>query len=100
MKPQGLQEIYDEIVTHINNQGGAYAAWYCGIASNRKDRLFKDHQVPRKNYWWITRHCQNNEAARKIEGALIKLGCDGDSGGGGETTVYVYAYLKGTMTNP
>jgi len=28
------------------------------------------------------------------------LGCDGGVGGGDETTVYVYTYLKGAMTNP
>ncbi|MBA7662385.1 hypothetical protein ES703_70414 [subsurface metagenome] len=86
MEPQGKQKVYDEIVAHI--------------ASDWEDRLFNDHKVPRKDYWRIVCQCYNNEDARTVEGALHELGCDGGAGGGDETTVYVYTYLKGTVTNP
>ena len=100
MEAQGAQQAYGEIVAHIVKQGGAYSTWYCGIASDWEDRLFNDHKVPRKDHWRVVCQCYNNEDARTVESALHKLGCDGGAGGGDETTVYVYAYLKGTMTSP
>jgi len=101
MEAQDAQQVYDEIVAHIKKQGGAYSTRYCGITSDWVSRLFDDHQVPRnENYWYIARQCYNNSDARNVEDALLKLGCDGSAGGGDQTTVYVYAYLKGTMTNP
>ena len=100
MKPQEAQQVYDEIVAHIKKQGGIYSNWYCGITSDWEDRLFNDHQVPRKDYWYIARQCYNDNDARIVESALLRFGCDGGAGGGDQTTVYVYAYLKGTMTTP
>lgn len=94
------QQAYDEIVAHIKKQGGAYSDWYCGIASDAKNRLFVGHNVPQKDYYWVYRQCDSNAAARNVEEKLLKLGCDGGVGGGDEATIYVYAYLKGTMTNP
>lgn len=98
MEAQDTQQVYDEIVAHIGEQKGKYSQWYCGIASDWEDRLFNDHQVPRKGHWRITCQCHNSDDARAVEKALVKLGCDGGPGGGDETTVYVYAYLKGSMT--
>lgn len=100
MKPQTANDVYNEIVAHIDKQSSTYSSWYCGIASNWEDRLFNEHQVPRKDHWWIARQCHDNESARNVETALLKLGCDGGARGGDNTTIYVYAYLKGTMTNP
>ena len=100
MEPQKVQQVYEEIVAHIKKQGGEYSSWYCGIASDWEARLFDDHNVPRKDYWRAACKCYDYDDAKKVEDALLKLGCDGGRGGGDETTVYVYAYLKGTMTNP
>jgi len=100
MEAQDAQQVLDEIVAHIKKQGGAYSRWYCGIASDWENRLFNEHQVPRENYWWIALQCYTNGDARAVEKALLGLGCDGGIGGGDQTTVYVYAYLKGTVTNP
>ena len=104
MKPQDKEGVYGEIVAHIKKQieqdAGAYSNWYCGIASDWEDRLFNEHKVPRKDHWRTIRQCYNNEDARTVESKLLKLGCDGGAGGGDETTVYVYAYLKGSMTEP
>ena len=94
------QQAYDEIAAHIMKQGGAYRAWYCGIAASIESRLFGDHKVPRKDSWWSWRQCFNDAAARDVETALVRLGCDGGPGGGDATTVYVYAYLKGSATDP
>lgn len=100
MQAQSAQQVYDEIVAHINKQGGAYSTWYCGIASDWADRLFNDHQVPRKDHWWVARQCHDDDASRAVETRLHKQGCDGAPSGGDKTTVFVYAYLEGTMTNP
>lgn len=100
MEPIPVQQAYDEITAHIKGQGGAYSSWYCGIASDWQARLFDDHNVPRKEHWYIARQCHNSDDARNVEEALLKLGCDGAKGGGDWATVYVYAYLKETMTNP
>ena len=100
MEAKDAQQVYDEIIAHIAKQGGAYSTWYCGITSDWGNRLFDQHRVPRKDHWYIARQCYNNNDARNVEEALLKLGCDGAPGGGDQSTVYVYAYLKGTMTNP
>ena len=42
----------------------------------------------------------SNTDARNVEDKLHELGCDGGPGGGDASTVWVYAYLKGTMTIP
>ena len=100
MEPQQAQKVYDEILGHIQKQGGTYSAWYCGIASDWDARLFGDHSVPRKDHWYVARQCYSNEDARNVEDALLKLGCDGGPGGGDQSTIHVYAYLKAAMTNP
>ena len=100
MEAQDTQQVCSEIVAHIKKQGGAYSTWYCGIASNWEERLFDEHDVPQKDHWYIARQCYNDNDARIVEDALFELGCDGGTGGGDQTTIYVYAYLKGTMTNP
>ena len=94
------QQILNEITAHIDKQGGAYSGWYCGITSDIDSRLHGDHKVPRENHWFITRQCLNVTDARAVESALIKQGCDGESGGGDETTIHVYAYLKTAETDP
>ena len=99
MKPQRMKDVYDEIVAHIQKKGDAYSSWYCGIASDWKGRLFKEHKVP-EDHWWIARQCYDNVAARDVEKVLRKLGCDGAKVKGDDTAVYVYAYLKGTITHP
>ena len=100
MEPQAAQEVYDEIVAYIKKRGGTYPQWYCGIAADWEDRLFNEHQVPREGLPWIALQCHNNGSARNTESALHDLRCDGGPGGGDETTVYVYAYRKDTMTEP
>ena len=94
------QEAYDEIVAHIKKQGGAYSSWYCGITENIKNRLHGDHKVPEKDHWRIYRECKNSDAARNVEKAILKLGCDGGPGGGDNDAVFVYAYLKTAITGP
>jgi hypothetical protein len=100
MEAMNFQQAYNEIVAYIKRQEGKPSGWYCGIASDWQGRLFNDHQVPRDDYGWIARKCYNTADARTVEEMLIRFGCDGGAGGGDETTIYVYAYLKRSMTNP
>ncbi len=100
MAAKERQQVFNEIKTHIDKQGGAYPGWYCGITSNLDSRLHGDHKVPQENHWFITRQCFNETDARVVESALKRLGCDGGEGGGNQATVYVYAYLKTAGTDP
>ena len=100
MEAKKPETVYDDIVAYIKKQGGEPSGWYVGIASDWGDRLFNQHNVPREGYLWIARQCYTSDAARKVERALLNHGCDGGGGGGDETTVYVYAYLKGSLTDP
>ncbi len=98
MSPISAKDAYQQIVEHVEKQGGNPSDWYAGIASDWEKRLFSDHNVPRKEYWWIIRACPTSDAARNVEHALVEYGCDGGGGGGDKTTVFVYAYLKSPTT--
>ena len=94
------QEAYNKILAYIDQQGGAYSAWYCGITSDHKTRLFSQHNVPQQNYPYIAVDCVNAASARAVEKALLDLGCQGGGGGGDESSRFAYAYLTGSLTNP
>ena len=100
MSTKSAQTICDEIVAHIEKEGGRASTWYAGITANIGERLFGDHKVPRKNHWYIYREASSAKSARSIESALIRYGCDGGSGGGDEDSVWVYAYKKTSVTDP
>lgn len=94
------QEAYDDILSHIREQGGAFPSWYCGVTSDIEDRLFGAHNVPKENHWFAFRQCISSDAARDVETAFLEHGCDGGEGGGDNSAVYVYAYLKTSITEP
>lgn len=100
MASKTAQVIYDEIVAHIKEEGNGASNWYAGITEDIDNRLFGDHNVPRKDHWRIHRKASSADAARKVEKALLKYGCDGGSGGGDDDAIYVYAYKKTHVTNP
>ena len=95
---KSAQETYNEIRTYIDERNNSYQKWYSGITSNPRERLFQEHNVSEKSDWWIFRLCQNEQSARSVEEVLLKLGCDGATGGGDESSVYVYAYFKTANT--
>jgi len=89
------QKIISEIVEYVKNCGGNYSDWYAGIASTPRNRLFDDHKVDEKNGNCIYQDAGSSDIARKIENYLInELGMDGDTGGGDDSTKYIYAYKK------
>jgi len=94
-------EIKQEIKNHMQECGGSYSDWYVGISSDPRKRLFEEHKVREKGDAWIYRQAYNNESARNVEQYFINvLGTDGGSGGGDESSVYVYAYKKNNHTEP
>ena len=97
---QACNGMVEHINKQIEQQNGSYPDWYCGITSNIAKRLYEEHSVPEKDWWLTIRKCFSDGDARIVEAELLELGCDGGEGGGDEDTVYVYAYLKGNITNP
>ena len=94
------QQAFDDIVAHIRDQGGAASGWYAGITSDLDGRVHDDHLVPREDSSCIKRTCKTSDAARAVEKALLECGCDGGAGGGGPSSIHVYAYIKTDATNP
>ena len=80
-----------DIDAYIRNNGGVYSAWYCGVASDPRKRLFTDHNVDEKNGAWIYRDCGTDTVARRVEDHFLRKGCKGGPGGGDWTSRYVYA---------
>jgi len=91
------QAIVNDIQNYILKVRNTYKDWYVGIASDPKKRLFVEHKVS-ENGHWIHSPADSNEVARQVEEYFLKLGCDGGSGGGDNTSNIVYAYLKTSQT--
>lgn len=87
-----------DVLAHMQKCGGAFAAWYCGIASDPRDCLFNRHGVNELQGTWIFRDCGTDTAARAVEQYFHSLGCKGDSGGGGPGTRFLYAYVITSTT--
>jgi len=95
-----MEIIKTEIKSHIESGGGNYSAWYVGIATKPRERLFNDHRVNEKTDGWIFRHAESESAARQIEDYFVNtLGTDGGTGGG-INPEYVYAYKKSSHSDP
>ena len=92
------QQVYDGLVAYINKYTNPKSAWYAGIASDPKDRLFTDHGVDEQNGQWAYDTCASSADARAVEEALLKLGCKGGGGGGDDTTKACYVYFITSST--
>ncbi|MHC4709065.1 MAG: hypothetical protein ACYTA3_01200 [Planctomycetota bacterium] len=95
------QEIINDLDAYIRDGGGGYSAWYVGIASDARDRLFSDHKVKEKGDLWILRRASFSAVAREIQDYFVNtLGTDGGAGRGVVLIDMVYAYKKASHTNP
>lgn len=83
------QTALNDIKGYIDSKTGDYNQWYAGIAAVPKKRVFDEHGV---KHDWIWRECQSSDSARWVEDELLDLGCKGDTGGGDNSTKFVYAY--------
>ena len=87
------QQIITEIENYINNNGGGFSAWYVGIASKPRDRLFNDHNVRENGDAWIYREATSSTVAREVEDHFIDVkGTQGGGGGGDYDSRNDYAY--------
>lgn len=93
------QKIIQDFQNYMDNVGDRCPDWYVGITSDPKQRLFGDHGVD-EQYGWIHAPGDTNEIARSVEKYFLALGCDGDTGGGDNSSKVVYAYRKNSHTNP
>lgn len=85
--------IKKEIKDYVQSCATGSLGWYIGIATDPRQRLFKDHNVNENTDAWIYKKATTCEIARDAEIELIEeLKTKGDCGGGSNTTVYVYAY--------
>ena len=87
-----MNNIITEIQNHMAKRGGTYGDWYCGIASDPRQRLFVDHNVSENNDAWIHRDYGTENTARDVERYFLGKGCKGDEGGGDWQTKHIYTY--------
>lgn len=94
------REIVEKIEAHFRDRTPHLSRtnWYVGIAANARTRLFNDHRVVENGGRWIYEEANSSDVARDAESRLHDLGYSGDSGGGSDNTVFVYAYLKTSDT--
>ncbi len=86
------EQIKQEIQKYIAESGYPYKDWYVGITDDHKERVLNEHNVKEQ---YIYGECSTSEIARKIEIYFIEiLGTDGGSGGGDESSIFIYAYHK------
>ncbi len=99
MPPADERIVINYLVRHINDHGGVFRDWYCGITDDIERRLFDEHRVARHSRY-NSRECYRNNNARSAEQALLGRGCAGGGGGGGARTVHVYVYRMTQNTRP
>ena len=84
-----------EMKAFIDRARAPHSDWYVGIAADPDERL-SEHGVEESD-WYIVRRLASEVEARRVEEALLKLGCEG---GGGAAATAVYAYWKRGHTEP
>jgi len=93
LQAQSKEAVYALMIQKITENGGSASQWYAGIASDWKDRLFVDHQVPKEGQCqYRVRKCFDREDASWVEISLHEFGCKGSHGGGSDDTIFVYLY--------
>ncbi len=95
-----VKTIIEEIVNHLVDgcSGGKYSEYYVGITKSIENRLFGDHNVPKKEHCRIHREANNDTDAREVEKHFLDQGMKGGGGGGDEESVYVYVYKISSTT--
>lgn len=91
MEKDAIIKAFDEHIQKSQRQ--YYREFYCGITDDIERRLFTEHNVSKENGFWIYAPAENVEEAREIEKHYLKLGMQGDTGGGNKNSIWVYCYL-------
>lgn len=92
------KEIITDFEKYVGNDN--YSGWYVGITNDIERRLFGEHNVNKQQDRWIWRPADSKDVAQEVEEYFLDAGMDGDTGGGNDDTIYVYAYMKNWHTNP
>ena len=87
-----VQQAVNHLDAYIGKHGAPYSAWYSGVASDPRTRLFTDHSVDEKFGLWIYHALTTDTEARQVESHFLAKGCKGAPGGGDRSSRYVYAY--------
>jgi len=96
---RALNKLAGKLDEYTQNHGGVYKEWYVGITPDLEQRLFNQHRVNRLGiYDWD--YADSNRIARMVEKFFLALGCDGNPGGGDESSTIVYVYKKTRYINP
>lgn len=91
-------DIIKDIKDYVGKEN--YSKWYVGITNDIDRRLFGEHNVDRKQDYWIYRTASSKSVAQEIEEYFLDAGMDGDTGGGNDDTKIVYAFKKNSHTAP
>ncbi len=87
--------IVKEFQKHLAQSGKRYYSdFYIGTTNDIEQRMFKEHNVPKDNAWWIYRTAETADIAKKVETYFLEQGMRGDKKDENETTsniVYCYA---------
>lgn len=95
------QDLINYLTENINRcRNTSNSQWYVGIASDVSERLFSDHNVSKSDGPWVYEHADTAAIARSVEKYFLDHGFSGGTGGGDDSTITVYAYLKKSRTNP
>ena len=93
--------IIRSIETHITDIGSSYSNWYVGVTHSPIVGVFNAHHVDKTHPTWIHTPTSSDTVSRAVEKHFVKgRRTDGGAAGGDESSVFVYAYLKGPNTNP
>ena len=92
------KSIISDFEKYVGNDD--YSNWYVGITNDIDRRLFGEHKVDMKQDRWIHSPADSKDVAREVEEYFLDKGMDGDTGGGNDDTIHVYAFKKNGHTDP
>lgn len=68
------EEIINAIQNHMSRLENNPSAWYIGIASGIRAKLFDEHKVSEQNGRWIYRTLENNSLAKEVKNYFVSKG--------------------------
>jgi hypothetical protein len=100
MLSESTIKIIRDISQIISEAGGECSEWSVGCTADVELRMLRENGVPPEYRWQICRCALSGSEARAIVVGFRNLSCEpvfDPNDDGGETAVYVFAYLKRPM---